>query len=64
MRYWSGSLEGHDFYELYGFLSRAGNHKAVLPLIFLVMEGDEQDQERCDVGVNEHRLSHGSYCAD
>ena len=39
-------VEGREFYELYGFLSRAGNRRAVLPLLFRVIEGN--DQTRAD----------------
>lgn len=35
-------VEGRNFYELYGFLSRAGDRTAVLPLLFRVIEGDNQ----------------------
>ena len=37
-------ITGQDFYELYGFLSRAGDRKAVLPLVFCVMEGPDQSK--------------------
>ena len=33
-----------NFYELYGFLSRAGGRKAVLPLILRIMEGPDQNK--------------------
>jgi hypothetical protein len=39
-------VEGREFYELYGFLSRAGDRRAVLPLLFRVIEGN--DQTRAD----------------
>ena len=37
-------ITGQDFYELYGFLSRAGDRKAVLPLVFCVMKGPDQSK--------------------
>jgi hypothetical protein len=34
-------LEDRNFHELFGFLSLAADHRAVLPLLFLSMKGDE-----------------------
>ena len=34
-------MEGPDFYELFGFLSRAGDRRAFLPLFALSLRGDE-----------------------
>ncbi|MGC1952260.1 MAG: hypothetical protein WA970_06755 [Gammaproteobacteria bacterium] len=34
-------MAGSDFYELFGFLSRAGDRRAFLPLLALFLRGDE-----------------------
>lgn len=34
-------MEGHDFYELFGFLARAGDRRAFLSLFALSVRGDE-----------------------
>ena len=37
--------EGRDFYELFGFLSRAGDRRAVLPLLLLSVGAEEATRE-------------------
>jgi hypothetical protein len=36
-------MEGRDFYEIFGFLARAGDQRAVLPLLYLAMNEENED---------------------
>jgi hypothetical protein len=55
-------LMEEEFYELYGFLSRAGDHRAVLPLLVLSVEGDELTREKALWALTSigHRIGRGA----
>jgi hypothetical protein len=51
-------LMEEEFYELYGFLSRVGDHRAVLPLLALGVKGDDFTREKAQWALTSigHRI--------
>ncbi len=60
---WELLAQGHRFYELFGFLSRAGDRRAIIPLLQLATEADQATKAEATWAVTgiAHRIGRAAF---